>query len=184
VTSVSDYIPGYDPEPAEAITPSAVPAEPKHGAYPVSPGLEGYRGPGGLLRDEIRQRIRAAKPYSSVTVEVPEWDITVEVRSMTLGDRNDMAAHMVTKDGDGKPDPRQFYGLVLMTCTFDAQGQKVFGPEDIPWLNNLDAHILDKIAKPAMELNGFGEDEKAAEKRIEEEAGKSSATPTGESTTS
>lgn len=160
---------------ADTITPSDAPVEPRHGAYPVASESEGYRAPGGLLRDEIRQRIRKARPYSSRTVDVPEWDITVEVRSMSLGDRNDMALHMVT--ADGKDNPRQFYPMVIATCTYDADGLKVFGPEDLPWLNTLDAHILDRIAKPAMELNGFGED---AKEKVEEEAGKSSETQTSD----
>jgi hypothetical protein len=137
---------------------------------------DGFKGTRGVTRDDIRARIRKVRPYSSVSVDIPEWDITVEVRSMSLGDRNDMSLHMVDMGGADGDNRKQFYPMVIATCTFDANGEKVWDESDLAWLNSLDANILDRIAKPAMELNGFD-----GEKAVEEAAGKSSGTETSAS---
>lgn len=149
---------------------------PEPQVHPVASEAEGFKAPRGIVRDDIRARIRKVRPYTSVTVDIPEWDVTVEVRSMTLGDRNDMSIKMIEMGAAGNDDRRSFYPMVIATCTFDANGDKVWDETDIAWLNSLDAAVLDKIAKPAMELNGFGD-----EKKVEEEAGKSSGTETSES---
>lgn len=162
---------------APAVTPSEALSPAPVQVHQVASELDGYRAPRGLTRDEIRDRIRKVRPYSSVTVDVPEWDITVEVRSMSLGARNDMA--LVMTGADGASDMKQFYPMVIATCTYDAEGEQVWGEEDIAWLNSLDAAILDKIAEPAMKLNGFTDKDK-----VEEEAGKSSATETSGSASS
>lgn len=174
--STEDFAPAVS---VPAVTPSEALAPAPAQVHPVSAESDGYRAPRGLTREEIRSRIRKVRPYSSVQVVIEEWDIEVEVRSMSLGDRNDMALLMV--NADGQNDMKQFYPLVIATCTYDGEGEKVWGEEDIAWLNSLDAHILDKIAKPAMELNGFGEE---ASKVVEDAAGKSSETATSESVSS
>jgi hypothetical protein len=154
------------------VTPAADPA-PRE-VHVVASEAEGYKAPGGLTRSEIRNRIRKVRPYSSVEVVVPEWDVVVEVRSLSLGARNDIAMAMVERDGV-KPDRKNFYPNVIIACTYDSEGEKVWGDEDLAWVNSLDAHILDKIAEPAMKINGFTDD------KAEEEAGKSSETATSES---
>jgi hypothetical protein len=153
-----------------AVSPSERPVPAPADVHPVASESDGYRAPGGLLRDEIRSRIRKVRPYSKVDVDIPEWDITVEVRSMSLGDRNDIAALMAT-DG-GESDTKKFYPGVIIACTYDANGDKVFTDDDIAWVTSLDAHILDKIAIPAMKLNGF------VEEKVDEAAGKSDGTET------
>jgi hypothetical protein len=155
--------------------PAVSPAEgPKHAdpqVHPVSSESAGYKAPGGLTRAEIRDRIGKARPYSSRTIDVPEWDISVEIRSMTLGDRNEMAMSMVNADGTSKP-MGLFYPAILIACTYDAEGNKVFTDQDFGWIESLDAKTLDLIAEPALEMNGM----KNAPKKVEEEAGKSGKT--------
>lgn len=187
---MTDFIPSETPDgydlrgnQTDAFVPEG--SEPKHAAeaepqvHPVASEADGYKAPRGITRNDIRERIRRVRPYSSISVDIPEWDITVEVRSMSLGDRNDMSLHMVDAGGENEDTRRQFFPLVIATCTFDSEGQKVWDETDIAWLNTLDAAILDKIAVPAMELNGFGN-----QKKVEDEAGKSSATETSGSASS
>lgn len=203
VSPVNEFVPsatpdGYDhrgerteafaPEPVEgrvlepAVTPSETPP-PAAQVHAVASETAGYRAPGGLLRDEIRSRISKARPYSCVTVDVPEWDISVEVRSMTLGRRDELGAIMATDEADPetgrKTDLKKFYPALIIATAHDAEGNPVFTETDIEWLRSLDAHVLDKLAKPALELNGFGD-----EKKVDEEAGKSSGTGTSESASS
>lgn len=159
------------------VTPSGAPAKADPQVHPVSSETDGYRAPGGLLRAEIRSRISKARPYSSQTVDIPEWDISVEIRSMSLGRRDELAAIMATDEVDPetgrKQDLKKFYPALIIATAFDAEGEQIFGETDIEWLRSLDAHVLDKLANPALELNGLGD-----EKKVENEAGKSSGTET------
>lgn len=184
------FIPGYDavpePEHRASVAPFAEPeplgaVNPDPQVFPVASEADGYKAPRAITRDAIRERIRKVRPYTSVTVDVEEWDVTVEVRSMTLGDRNEMGVQMAKSGDDGDDSFRNFYPMVLIACAFDLEGNHIFTHEDLAWINSLDANIVDKIAKPAMDLNGFG---KEAEKVVEEAAGKSSETETSESSSS
>lgn len=117
----------------------------------------GFKAPGGNTREAIRARMNAVKPYTSVPVRVDEWDADFEVRSLSLGDRNDMMATLLG-DGSGAPDTRKMFPTIIIACTYDVNGEKVFTPEDEAWLNSLPANLVDKIALPAMKLSGMGQD--------------------------
>lgn len=134
----------------------------------------GYKAPGGGTRDAIRARMQAVRPYTFKDVYVDEWESEFQLRSMTLGDRNDMMEVMLA-DGTGKADVRKMFAAIIIASTFDSEGEKVFTEEDEGWLNSLPASIVDKLAKPAMDLSGLGD-----EKRVDEEAKKSSKTEDAE----
>lgn len=170
-----NFVPEGTDVPAEVLAPLPEPTAVLTDTVSVASETGGYKGAGGTLRDDIRSRIKRVKPYSSVEVSIPEWDVTVEVRSLSLGDRDEMAILMVGEDGQNQ-DRSKFYPSIIMATTHDANGDKVFTPADLPWLRSLDAHLLDRIAKAAMELNGFTE-----KSGVEEAAGKSSETTTSES---
>ena len=139
---------------------------------PVESETAGYKGEGGAIRTSIRDRIRAARPYTKELVEVEEWEATIEVRSISLGLRNEMMLSVIDPDTK-QADVRKLYPEMIIACSYDPEtGEKVFADDDAAFLNGLDAGVLDKIAKPAMELSGMNEKSKDAA------AGKSSETET------
>lgn len=141
---------------------------------PVPSETEGFKAPGGSLRDSIRAKINAVRPYKSKEVHVPEWDIDVEVRSLSLGARNEMMMSLMP-EGSTKPDVKRMYPAIIVAATYTLDGEKVFTSEDEGWLNSLDSGTTDLIAKPAMELSGLSDD-----KVVEKEAGKSDSTGASE----
>ncbi len=139
----------------------------------VVPGeTEGYKAPGGGLRASLRDRIANRRPYSTEKVYVKSWEEWVEVRSISLGVRNEMMERVMdpeTKEADVK----LLYPELLIRTAFDPEnGERIFADDDLAFINGQDAGAADEVAKVAMRLSGMVEGDK------EKEAGKSSETAT------
>lgn len=164
-----------DDDPTQEVSGLDLGASTPPPAQVTSPAGEtdGYKAPGGSLRLSIRDRIAAVAPYSSKLVPVEEWGIEAEIRSLSLGERNEMLNKAAGDDGDA--DIRSIYPEMVVRCTFDPEtGERVFGDDDIAFINSRPANLVDKLAVPAMELSGMADD------AVEDEAKKSSKTePSG-----
>lgn len=147
---------GNVPAPAPA---AAAPAQ----VAPVPSETAGYLAPGGGTRLSIRDRIAAVRPYTSETVEVPEWDSTIEVRSITLGERQELMAGIMEEDGT--VNTTVIAGSFILACSYDPEtGEKVFSPDDLPFIQSRAAAPADKVGKVAMRISGMGQTEDAAKK--------------------
>ena len=147
---------------------SNVPAE----AEPIAPETDGYKAPGGGLRESIRDRIAKRRPYASREVYVPSWEETIEVRSISLGLRNDMLTSVMDEETK-EADIKKLYPELIIRTAYDPQtGERVFSNDDLAFINGLDAGSADLLAKPALELSGMTDEAK------DKEAGKSSETET------
>ncbi|WIC89087.1 tail assembly chaperone [Arthrobacter phage Ottawa] len=142
------------------------------GAEPIAAETEGYKAPGGGLRESIRDRIAKRRPYASREVFVPAWEETIEVRSISLGLRNEMLTSVMDEETK-EADIKKLYPELIIRTSYDPQtGERVFSNDDLAFINGLDAGSADLLAKPALELSGMTDDAK------DKEAGKSSETET------
>jgi len=113
----------------------------------------GYLAPGGNLRRSIRDRIAAARPFVSELVPVEEWDATIEVRSLTLGERQAMMVELV--DDDGNLDKEVLEAAYIRACAYDPEtGERVFGDDDLDFIQSRAAGSMDKVGNVAMRLSG------------------------------
>ena len=113
----------------------------------------GYLAPGGNVRPSIRDRIAAARPYVSELVEVEEWDATVEVRSLSLGERQAMMVQLV--DDDGNLDKEVLEAAYIQACSWDPDtGKRVFADDDLDFIQSRPAGSMDKLGNVAMKLSG------------------------------
>lgn len=132
----------------------------------------GFKAPGGGVRKSIRDRIAAVRPYASEEVFIPAWDETIEVRSISLGLRNEMLQSVMDEETK-EADIKKLYPELIIRTAFDPEtGERVFADDDLAFINGLDAGSADLLAKPALKLSGMTDDAK------EKEAGKSSETET------
>lgn len=179
VSTVTEFAEGATPNSYDAAGARTEAFQPAGGTEPHSPQVVpvagetgGYKAEGGGVRESIRDRIQKARPYTKELVEVAEWDVAIEVRSISLGLRNEMMLSVIDEDTK-QADIRKLYPEMIIACSYDPEtGDKVFASDDAAFLNGLDAGILDKIAKPALKLSGMNDDSK------DKEAGKSSETET------
>jgi hypothetical protein len=102
----------------------------------------------------LRDKIRSAQDRNSESVEIPEWDVTVEVRSMTGRQRSRI---MSALDSEGADRLNAFWGDVIVSCVHDPEtGEPVFGDEDVEWLvGEKSSNVLDTLSGACLRISGI-----------------------------
>lgn len=105
----------------------------------------------------LREKIFGIDDAKKELVEVKEWGISIEVRSMSALERSRLLEKVV--DGKGKVNFELLYPSVVIACSFDPEtGEKIFTPEDFAALNEKNAGALEHITKVALKLSGLDVD--------------------------
>ena len=104
----------------------------------------------------IRDQIIAADDIGTEVVPVPQWGVTVQVRGMTLGQRND--ALTASRKEDGTLNLSRYYALILIGAVSDPEtGQPVFTEGDVDLILSKSSEAADLLAKKALGLSGLTE---------------------------
>lgn len=102
----------------------------------------------------LRDRILAADDIGAQTIEIPQWDVTVEVRTMSAGRRSRML--QTCSLGDGTVDLDRLYPMLIVATVFDPEtGERVFEEADIPLLQEKSAGAIEFVAQAAMKMSGM-----------------------------
>ena len=122
----------------------------------------------------LRDKIRAASDVERVLVPVPEWDVTLEVRSMSLRQRAAFVAAGQDTSEDGVARVEKVYGQILTTCCLDPEtGDPVFDADDLGWLmSEKSGIVIDALVTRCLEVSGL------REKAVDEAGKSSSGSPT------
>ena len=104
----------------------------------------------------IRDQIRKAQDRTSQITEVPEWGVTVEIRSMT-GTQRSAIVTALTSDEDNKMEA--LWGGMLVSCVYDPEtGDPVFKEDDAEWLlNEKSSTVLDRLSNVCLQVAGIVE---------------------------
>lgn len=101
--------------------------------------------------------IIAADDIESETVEVPQWGVTVVVKSMTAGDRAKLLSGAI--NNGGQLDFEEVLPDVVILCTYDPEtGERVFGPQHREAVMGKSAAAVETVATVAMRLSGLNDD--------------------------
>jgi hypothetical protein len=120
----------------------------------------------------LKDKIKAAEDQASEMVPVPEWDVTIEIRSMTAGERAKFMGRFV--GGNGNLDFESMYPACLIATAFDPDtGELLFDDTDVVWLKEKNGAILERLAQKAMEMSGL--DEKAVDRAGKDSSSTSTA---------
>ena len=112
----------------------------------------------------IREAIQAADDGSADLYEVPEWDVVVEIRSMTARSRAHFVAEMASEDGTGGGvnDPDRIVGMwwhvIGQTCYDPDTGERAFDDGDDSWLFEKNARVVNDLANACMAASGLTEE--------------------------
>jgi hypothetical protein len=102
----------------------------------------------------LRDRIIAADDIGKELVEVPEWGVSVEVRTISTGMRSKMLKSAQTKDGEVDLD--RLYPMLLIATVFDPElDEPVFSEDDYNLIQDKSAQAVERVAKKAMEMSGM-----------------------------
>lgn len=103
----------------------------------------------------LRERILASDDLTSESVEVPQWNVTVEVRSMTGRTRSRLLKKAVQEDGTLDLE-RLYPELVIATAHDPETGTPLFNADDQDALLEKNGAALEVIAQAAMRVSGIG----------------------------
>jgi hypothetical protein len=106
----------------------------------------------GLTRDNILD----ADDLPLEEVEVPEWGGSVYVRSMNGFERQEFDTWLMETQDD--PNRTNMRGVVVCSCTTDADGVRLFTAEDAEALGKKSAEALNRVFDVAMRLNALSAD--------------------------
>jgi len=118
----------------------------------------------------LRDKILEASDIATEMVEVPEWDVTIEMRGMSGADRARIF-EAVSDNGDVKAS-LLFAETVIATAYDPETGAPIFDSNDVTALMQKSAQAIDRLAKVGLRLSGMeGEaSTDAAGKRFPEES--------------
>ena len=110
----------------------------------------------------LRESILAAKDTTIVAVEVPEWECTVHVRSLSGSERDRFDAAVIARKGkDGKVRPDGLRALLVSIAACDETGERIFADADVDALCGKSASALIRLWDAAAEINGLADDAEA-----------------------
>jgi hypothetical protein len=103
----------------------------------------------------LRERIRASEAPTRL-LEVDGWDVTVEIRSMSVAEKfglfGDDDEITLARTGQMMPD------VILLTCFDPETGDKLFTDEDREWLADAPAGPIETVAMAGLSLSGVDQD--------------------------
>jgi hypothetical protein len=113
---------------------------------------------------KLKEKIKAVQDVRVEKAVIPEWDVTLELRTMKAIDRARLLKSCVDKEGNVIGERFQA-GLIIASCYDPETGEKVFEDGDFEFLMEKSAGVIEYLAGIAMNISGLNRDSlKAAEK--------------------
>lgn len=104
----------------------------------------------------IRDRILTADDTQSELVEIPEWGVTLEVRSMSGAARASLM--QMAMESGGNVDITRVYPDLIVQTVFDPEtGEQVFEEADKHAIMAKNGALLDKVVEVATRISGFSD---------------------------
>jgi hypothetical protein len=101
--------------------------------------------------------IRSADDRASEIIDVEEWGVKLEVRSMTGQQRSDMQQAWSQHE---EQSASFLFSEIIKNCVFDPDsGESVFAESDLEWLlAEKSASVIDSVAQVCLQISGLGSD--------------------------
>lgn len=117
----------------------------------------------------IIDKIKQARDAEAEQYDIPEWDVAVEIRSMSARQRANMN-NVIEDDGTASEKQELMWGYLLCSCVFDPEtGDPVFTEDDMEWLlTDKSFAVIDKLTAKCLEVSSVN-------REAVDEAGKSSS---------
>lgn len=132
------------------------------------------------MADSIRDTILSADDLATEDHEVPEWGVTVQIRSLDGTGRDAYEALLIAlrKGGtDIELKLADYRSKLVARCLFDpGSGERIFTTAEASKLGSKSSVVIDRLYEVARRLSGM------TEGAVEEAKGNSGAAPSGSST--
>ena len=108
----------------------------------------------------IKDKIRQAGDLEREVVDIPEWGVKVEVRSLSARQRATMANYTELEDQSNGDRQEALWGFLLTACVFDPEtGDPVFDDDDLDWLfTDKSFAVIDKLTTKCLTVSSVLKD--------------------------
>jgi len=107
--------------------------------------------------DTLRERILSKEDLSKEKVQVPEWEVTLYVKTLKGFERDAFEASIQSQKG--KVNLRGLKARFVILTTVDESGAQVFEQNDLSALNQKSCRALDRLWQAGAKLNGMRDDD-------------------------
>ena len=105
----------------------------------------------------LRDKILNADDITSEIIDIPAWEVQVEVRSMDGRSRTRLLK--MASDAEGNIDMEVVYPEMILLCTFDPEtGERIFEESDRDAVLSKSAGPVELLALAAMRVSGMSSD--------------------------
>ena len=109
-----------------------------------------------MSKTSRKDKIRAIQDIKSELVPIPEWDETLEVRSLSVITRNKLYGTLKIGDKATAEDTTQFEASLVILGTFDPDtGERLFDDTDRDWLVEKNSAPMLRLAAAIRRLSGL-----------------------------
>jgi len=103
----------------------------------------------------LKEAIFSSDDITKELVEIPEWGVTVEVRSMTANERAKLGESAAKGD---KTDVGAMYALTVIATVYDPEtGLPVFTAQDKEAILSKNGAVIERLATKALGNSGLSE---------------------------
>lgn len=102
-----------------------------------------------------RERIFARPRPKGEQLEIKDWDVTIELRSMSIAQKS----QLLSEEGeDSAPKILTLLPEVIIYTCYDVDtGEPVFTADDLPWLQDAPSSIIERVATEGLRVSGMDE---------------------------
>lgn len=132
----------------------------------LNPAAEPFQAPAATPAvsnaPSMRDLILQARDINEEELPIPEWGVTVKLRGISAGERNDMTK--ASRDAEGAVVGAELQARICVAAIIDpASGMQVFGPGDLANLQAKSAGVIDRISQKVLKLSNLGTDNSVAD---------------------
>ena len=106
-------------------------------------------------KQSARDRFKARPRIKGELLEIPEWDMTVELRSMSIAQKGNLI-------GDEEPTASKMSlmlpEVIVFTCYDPDTQEPIFTADDLEELKNEPASVIETVAMKGLSISGLDED--------------------------
>lgn len=106
--------------------------------------------------NNLINKIRAASDLERVQYHVAEWDVDIEIRSLSAKQRATLQT-LIADDTDGLTTKQEvMWTFLMVNCCYDPEtGEPVFTDEDMDWVLTEKAFkAIDKVTTRCLQVSG------------------------------
>lgn len=103
----------------------------------------------------LKDTILAADDLDAELLEVPEWGVTISLRTPTVAERSRLGKAAIAS-GD-TPDIAFLYpALLISTCYDPSTGEPIFSEDDVAAIQLKNGAVVERVAQEALRIAGMG----------------------------